>query len=506
MSDIKARVVRASIWISAARVITNLLSVLSMIVLARLLMPSDFGLVALATSLLVVLEAFTELSLSQALIHTRDPTPDHYNTAWSLGLARGTLIGIGFALAAPFAAGAYSEPHLQNVMLALAISVGIGGLQNPKLVMLRKDLSFNQQGILSIVSALMNVGITITIALLFRSYWALVAGILAGRATTVILSYIMLPFRPALCVKHFKELWGFSVWVSLGQIVNTLNYRFDHLLVGTFLGRTDLGLYTVGSKLAVMPGQEMVRPLTATLFPAFSLTADDPVRMRRAYERVQGVVTAIALPTSIGFALVADPVVRLALGDKWLDAIPVVQLLAAIYSIGTFGTLVTPLGMARGQTKQLFGRTVQKLAMRVPLISIGLLVGGFMGLLYARALAGVISVVIDMVMVERFLGLSLVDQFRANLRAIVSTIVMALSIVLLQAMTSFAPDTESQLVMLAAIIALAVSTYLASSWLLWRIAGRPNGPETESIEAAARVWKIFRRRWTKLAHNPVRQP
>ena len=137
MSTIRARVLRASIWITAARAATNLLSALSTIVLARLLVPADFGLVALATSMLVVLQAFTELSLSQALIHTRNPTPEHYNTAWSLGLVRGLLIGLGFALVAPFAASGYSEPRLQDVMFALAISVVAGGLQNPKLVMLK---------------------------------------------------------------------------------------------------------------------------------------------------------------------------------------------------------------------------------------------------------------------------------------------------------------------------------------------------------------------------------
>lgn len=495
MSDIKARVVRASIWISAARGTTNLLSSLSTIVLARLLAPADFGLVALATSMLVVLQAFTELSLSQALIHTRDPTPDHYNTAWSLGLARGLMIALGFALAAPLAANAYSEPRLQDVMFALAVSAALGGLQNPKLVMLRKDLSFHQQGILSIAATLMNVGVAITIAALFRSYWALVAGLLAGQATNVILSYILLPFRPALRLKHFRELWRFSVWVSLGQIVNTLNYRFDHLLVGTFLGRADLGLYTIGSRLAVLPGQEMVRPLTGTLFPAFSLTADDPVRLRRAYQRIQGVVTAIALPASIGFGLIADPLVRLALGEKWLDAIPVIQLLAAIYSIDTFGSLVTPLGMAKGQTRLLFVRSVQKFAMRVPMIAIGLVLGGFPGLLYARVIAGAAGVVVDMTMIDRLLGMSLMEQIRANLRAILSTTAMVLSVVLLRTSLVLPGDSKGLALMLIATIALSVFVYAATSWLLWRVAGRPKGPETEVIEAGAKILKRVGLKW-----------
>jgi O-antigen/teichoic acid export membrane protein len=496
VSDIKSRIVRASLWISAARGTTNLLTALSTIVLARLLVPADFGLVALGTSMLVVLQAFTELSLSQALIHTREPTPDHYNTAWSLGFGRGLLIGLGFALAAPFAASAYNEPRLEGVMLALGANAILSGLQNPKLVMLQKQLNFHQEAIRSISAMLLQVTVSITVAVIFRSYWALIAGMLTGQVTNVILSYTLVPFRPALGWKHFRELWSFSVWLSLGQIVNTLNYRFDQLLVGTFLGRADLGLYTVGGRLSIMPGQEIVRPLTKTLFPAFSLTADNTARLGRAYQRVQGVVTAIALPASMGFALIADPVVRLALGEKWLGAIPVIQLLAAIYSIDTFGSLVNPLAMAKGATRLLFMRNMQKFAVRVPIIAIGMFAGGFMGLLYGRMIAGAIGVIVDMSMIERLAGVSLIEQFRANLRAILSTLAMVLAVVLFRDFAFFGDGKEGLILRLVATIVLAVQVYFATSWLLWLAAGRPNGPETEAIETGAKLLKMLRSKRT----------
>ena len=496
MSDIRGRIFRASLWISVARAGTNLLTAVSTIVLARLLLPADFGLVALATSMLVVVQAFTELSMSQALIHTKEPTPDHYNTAWSLGVSRGLLIGLGFAVAAPFAADAYHEPRLQNVMLALGLYAAIGGLQNSKLIVLQKQLSFQKDTIRSISQALMNVVVSITVAAVFRSYWALVAGMIAGQATNVIVSYILVPFRPALTWKHFRELWSFSLWISLGQIVNTLNYRLDHLLVGTFVGRAELGLYTVGSRLAFLPGQEITRPLTSTLFPAFSLTADDPERLRRAYQRVQGVVTAVALPASVGFCLVADPAVRLFLGERWLGAIIVVQLVAAIYSLDTFGSLVTPLAMAKGHTRLLFVRTLQKLAMRVPMIVAGLFLGGFMGLLYGRMIAGVAGVIVDMVMVDRLSGINVIEQFRANLRAILSTAAMVIVVTLFHEFAVFPGDKEGLVLMLAATILLGAFTYVATSWLLWRAAGRPKGPEAEAIEAGTKFLKTIRGRWT----------
>jgi O-antigen/teichoic acid export membrane protein len=503
VSTIKGRIFRASLWISVSRGAVNILTALSTIVLARLLLPTDFGLVALGTSMLVVLQAFTELSLSQALIHTREATRDHYNTAWTLNTARGSLIGLGFVLAAPFAATAYHEPRLENIMFALAINVAVGGLKNPKLVMLQKQLNFHQEAIRTVSAMLLQVAVSVTVAVIFRSYWALVAGIMAGTTSTVILSYTLVPFRPSPGWKHFRELWSFSLWMSLGQIVNTLNYRFDQLLVGSFVGRAELGLYTVGSRLSVMPGQEMIRPLTNTLFPAFRLTADDPARLKRAYQRVQAVVTAVALPASVGFALVADPVVRLALGEKWLGAIPVIHLIAATYSIDTFGSLVAPLGMAMGQTRLLFMRNLQKFAIRVPMIAAGMLLGGLMGVLYFRALAGILTVGVDMSMVKRVAGVSVLDQFRANRRAILSSIAMILAVLLFQRLIPVAHDKEALIVTLGSTILLGGLIYVGTSLLLWRIAGSPYGPEKEGIEAGAKALKVVRSKLVGVRNRSV---
>lgn len=496
MQNIRGQILRGSVWISGARIVANALSALSTIVLARLLLPSDFGLVALATSMLAVLQAFTELSLSQALIHIKDPSRDHYNTAWTLNLGRGLLIGTGFAAAAPILAELYSEPRLGAVIVALGVSAALGGIQNPKLIMFQKKLKFHQDAILGVVAALVNVCVSIGSALVLRSYWALVAGLLAGQAVSIVLSYIMFPFRPALRVTHFRELWHFSAWVSISQIVNTLNYRFDYLLVGTFLGRNDLGLYTVGGRLAVVPGQELVRPLTSTLFPAFSLAGSDTERLKRAYRRVQRVVTAVALPTSVGFGLVAEPFVRIALGPSWLGAIPIVQLLAFTFALDTLGSLVFPLAMAKGETRSLFLRNSLKLAIRMPLILIGMAAGGLAGLLAGRAIAGFIGVAVDMTMVTRLVGISVMAQLRANIRCFLATAVMIVACVSVH--QPAAGDTVGLALQLAATIVVGLVSYVSATLACWQIAGRPEGPESEAIDIGRNLVRLLAGRWKRL--------
>jgi lipopolysaccharide exporter len=499
--SLKNQIVRGSVWITIARASTNSLAALSAIVLARLLVPEDFGLVALATSLLIIVQSFTELSLAQALIHNPDPTPSHYHTVWTLGLMRGLLLSCGFAVAAPIAAHLYGDPRLETIMFALAAGVLVVALQNPQLIKLQKEMSFRQDALLTIASSILGAVVSIVIAAIFHSYWALVIGTMTTQISYVALSYAIFPFRPALRLTHFREFWGFSAWASLGQIVSTLNYRLDQVMVGTFVGRYDLGLYTVGSRLAVLPGQELVRPLTSTLFPAFRLAAHDRERLVRVYQKTQAFATSVAMPASLGFGLIADPVVRLVLGNGWLDAIPVVQLIALVFSLDTLGSLSQPLAMAEGNTKSLFVRNCQKFAVRLPMMALGLYLDGLIGLLYARMISGAIGVVIDMTMVKRLIGLSLAAQVRVNLRCFAGCAAMSVVAMLCTRAFGFA-SAASHLELgigLAVTIVLSALAYVLTNFLLWRIAGRPSGPEAEILEMLSGLAKRIRHKRSRQA-------
>ena len=140
MTNVASRMLRGGMWIAGARAVTNGLGFLSTILLARLLVPADFGLVALATSILAIVNAMTALPVSEALIQHRQPTTDHFHTAWSIGVARAVLIALVMAAGAKPAALIYSEPRLEPVMYAFALSVALGGFGNPRRIMLNRDL------------------------------------------------------------------------------------------------------------------------------------------------------------------------------------------------------------------------------------------------------------------------------------------------------------------------------------------------------------------------------
>jgi lipopolysaccharide exporter len=491
VKNVRSRLLKGAVWLSGARLASNILATISTLVLARLLLPSDFGLVALGTSTLNILASITNISVSEALVQHRDPSHQHFHTAWTLNLLRGVLIGSVFALIAVPVARYYSDYRLENVMFALSGSAILNGLENPRAIMLTKQLIFWQRFMLQVSQKLVTLITSVLIALIYHSYWALIGGVLLGQFVGVLISYTVLPYRPAFSIAHARDFFSFSIWLTLSNAINAINWNLDPLLVGKFVGKTALGYYAVGNSLAIMPTREAMAPLTGTLFPAFSNLAHDPVRLTAAYRRAQAMVTAVALPAGVGMALIADPLVRLAMGEAWLPAVFVIRILAAALAVQSLASLAQPLAMAAGRTQLLFKRDLQGFLFRVPMVIVGLYFGGFAGVLYARAIVGTSGLLFNANVVAEVTGLSLWQQIRPNMRAVASVLLMTAVLVPMDAISDKGPGHWTIALNLGALIAAGAVVYGVTTFILWRVMGRPEGPETEFMQVASKVWRSF---------------
>lgn len=487
MSVTASKLVKGSLWLSVTRVIVNGLTTLSTFILARYLAPADFGLVSIGTTLLLIVTSLTELSLTQALVRHDALTDAHLNTAWTLNALRGAIAFVLFAFSAYPISLIYKDERLVSIMLVLGLNILLTGLINPRLVVLQRQLIFRQEFILGVSQKLLGFIASVVVAVVYHSYWALVVGILVSQATNLVISYWLLPFRPRLTLAHTRELLSFSIWLSAGSIINTLNWRFDVLLVGKLLGSTTLGNYTVGSNLSVVATREAIAPLVQTVYPSFAGIKHDPARLRAAYQRVQALITAIALPMGIGMALVADRLVVLALGPKWQQAVLVVQVLASVFALQTLGSLVQPLGMAKGQTKRLFVRDTQMFLVRIPIILTGLLTYGLIGVLVARVVSGLLAAYVNMTLVRSFIDLPVARQLAANGRALISALVMAVVVVLVSGRLPQTTGVMMSVLQLALVIIVGAVVYAASNIGLWAFMKRPTGPETEMATIISKI-------------------
>lgn len=478
-------------WLGAAKLIINFLALISTIILARLLTPEDFGLVAIVLALLAIIEAVTDLSLASALIHIKEPSEDHFHTAWSLNLTRGVFLAFLFWLSSEFIANYYHDVRLTNIMWIISGSILISGLTNPKMVVLTKKLIFWQEFVVTVSQKLMAVVVSVAFAFLFHSYWALIAGVVTSQIVGVLVSYFIISYKPRFTYIHLRDIWSFSIWLTLGKIVNTLNWKFDQLLIGSQLGSKSLGFYTVGDNLAGLPTREAIQPLENTLFPGFSHIAEDKVRLRNAYVKSQTLITAIALPLGIGFAAISYPLVLLLMGAKWLPSVQVIQVISCIYVLQTIGSQVHPIAMAVGKTKTLFYRDLLNFIIRLPIIIGGLFYFGLMGVIFGRAISGSISLLINMHLISKMLGISIWEQVNSNARAIASVLSMASFLLIIQKNASFSSNSTLELTLqVVAMVFSAFFVYVGFNLLLWILMKRPPGPESELIKALKKFKKI----------------
>jgi lipopolysaccharide exporter len=487
MAGITGGLVKGSVWLTSARMIDNILATVATFVLARYLLPADFGLVALGTTMLAIMSSVTNLSLSEALIRHEDPGESHFSAVFTLNAARGMILGLILAIAAFPMAAFYEDPRLIGVMLALSLSLFLRGITNPRRAMLRRALVFSQEFTLIVSQKFFGVVASVVVAVVYQSYWALILGILVTQFANIVVSYMVLPFWPRITFQHMRELLSFSGWLTAGQIVNTLNWRFDYLLIGKLLDATALGYYTLGNQLALLPTREAITPLTQTIYPGFAKIRGDRVRLGVAYQRAQALVTAIALPAGIGVAVIADPLVRLTLGEKWTPVIFVIQCLASVFALQTLGSLVQPLGMAAGETRLLFMRDTQMLLLRVPIIAGALIYYGLTGVILARIFTGLFGAFVNMVLVQRLIGVSVAKQLAANLRALVAVAVMALGVTVVLRELPDTTDHMTLIMYVGILVTLGAIIYCVATFIFWLAMNRPPGPETEIVNLLSRV-------------------
>jgi O-antigen/teichoic acid export membrane protein len=218
--SVSRRVVRGAGWVFAWRLATRNLGLLSTLVLVRLLQPSDFGLVALATGFTDAVDALLAIGVQDALVRAPIADRDMYDTGFGLSVLRGVLTAaLIAALAWPIGAF-FDDPRLVVVMLALSVGALMSAFENIGIVDFRRDLAFRKEFNMQLWSRIASVAITLGIAVVWPTYWALVVGILVNRALRLAQSYVMSPYRPRIALRAWRRIIGFSLWTwAQGMLV-----------------------------------------------------------------------------------------------------------------------------------------------------------------------------------------------------------------------------------------------------------------------------------------------
>ncbi len=329
----------ASFAMVGFRFISRGIGLLSTLILVRLLAPSDFGLVGLATAVFGVLDQLTELSLGLALIRTPVLDRPRLDTAWTLGILRGLLVAGALALTARLSASWLADPRVAWIVWVMAAATVLQSLENIGTVRWRRALRFDRVFTYRLTGRLTGFFVTIALAWAFHSYWALVAGIVSSRLILVPLSYWLDDYRPRLSLSRFDELFHFSKWLTISNLLTVLDAYSATILFGKIGGARAVGLWQVAWQIASLPISEIAAPMREPIYSGYAKLLTDLPRMRRDFIGGFALTWLIVTPLSIGLLLCGDFVTALALGPQWAGAAALIRpsaLYALFDSIGHF--------------------------------------------------------------------------------------------------------------------------------------------------------------------------
>jgi len=329
-AGLKGRSVRGGVVTLASQGTQFLIQTIATVVLARELPPADFGIVAMVTVVTGLAMAFADLGLTEATIQRKEITHDQVTSLFWINVAIGTGLTVITAALAPVLAWFYQEPRLVAVTLVSSVTFLMGSLRGQTDALLRRQMRYGYLGFKDVAASAIAVPLAIAIALHGGGYWALVALPLTLNFMHMVISWIMVRWRPGQPRRNtnVSSMVAFGGNVAASYFVYTLLRSADNALIGWYWGAAPLGLYSRAYNLLMLPLRQLSAPVAGVAVPAFSRIHNDAVRYARYYLATTNLMMWIIAPI-FGFMFVAaEPVVVFVLGGQWRDAAPVFQFLS----------------------------------------------------------------------------------------------------------------------------------------------------------------------------------
>lgn len=463
---LQRRVARGVTWTIVDNWGRQLLGLVVFVILAKLLQPADFGLVALAVVFVNFAQVFVDQGLGDALIQRSELTRSHIDTAFWTAMATGVLLTcLGVVLAIPIAA-LLDQPALQPILQVLSLTFVVAAMSSIQIALLRRDLAFRSLALRSIFAIVAGGAVGIGMAYLGFGPWALVGQQVSSAVAAVLTLWWVLPWRPSLRFsrEHFRSLFSFGINVVGTDTVGFFARNTDNLLIGAFLGTTPLGLYAVGYRILDTSQVLLINISRKIAFPALASVQNEPARIQRAYFKLTRVSGALIMPAYVGLALVASQLVVALFGERWTHSGPVAGVLFLIGPVLTVQAYSASLFYAVGHPQVNFRFRLLTMIVRVA----GFFVAvphGIVAVALAFTVSGYLLLPLNLYWQRVYAGIRIVDSLAQMRGVAVATATMALMVF----MVEMALKARLGVGMLLALqVCSGGVSYLATLWLVDR--------------------------------------
>ena len=336
------------IWAGSLRGVVRGLTIVKTLILARILTPAQFGIFGIATLILGILETVSETGVNVILIQEKKTINHYVNTAWVVSILRGILISLIIILLSPLIVVFFDSPKSLDSLFLISLIPLIRGFINPSVVSYQKNLEFNKEFKFRTILISFEVIATVIFGLILRNETALVLGMICSAIVEVVLSFKLLEPLPKFefNIDKLKKVISLGKWITGAKIFDYLFSHGDDIVVGKLLGTFSLGIYQQAYKISTLPITEIAETFQKVTFPLYSKMVADNKSIKKIYLKTFLTTLLIVIPFSLILFLIPEQIVLILLGNNWLSAIPVLQVLA-IFAIvktianGTFPVLLS---------------------------------------------------------------------------------------------------------------------------------------------------------------------
>lgn len=455
-----SRVAKAGIWAFLMRTIIRGAQIVRVIILGRLLSPTDFGLMAIAVITLGMLEIFSQTGYRHALVQQEEDIEEDVDTAWSVEILRGLAVTVIVFLGAPLIANFFGQPDAVPILQVMSSVALINGFTNMAIVRWDRELRFDRVFRFQLTQRMTEVFVAIGVALIWPSVWALVIGAVAGSVARVTASFVLEPRRPHFHIirDQVRKLTRFGKWIYITNALSYLTAELDDILVGRMLGTAPLGLYRMAFTISQSVVTEIAQTINQVMFPAFSLIQQSKERLIAALTTSTHLTAFIAFPMTAVFIVAAEPLTQALLGSKWLGMVPALQILAATGSVRTISSLATV--MFEGAGSPHLSTRYAAIKLTVLVVTIVPLINRFG--LEGAAIATLLAASSVLFPVTRRVRLYSPSQFGRYLQAIAWPLLNTVVMVVVMVLVSNAVQRQVAFAQLAAVIGAGIAGYAVS--------------------------------------------
>ncbi|RPI32947.1 MAG: lipopolysaccharide biosynthesis protein [Chloroflexota bacterium] len=470
-NELAKATVKGTLWIYATFIFSKAMVFAANVILARLLLPDDFGLLALGLLAINYIDTITDLGVGAAVIYRQDNPERVANVAFVISVASGLLLSTLAFLGAPWVADFFDEPRLTAVMQALSVTILVASLGGIHAARMKKELDFKRRFLPESARAIFKGGISIVLALMGWGVWSLVWGHIIGWAITTGLYWWVSGWRPRFSfdLNLARQMVGYGIQMVLISLFGQIIMNLDYVFIGRRMDAAQLGFYTIAFRIPELVILNICTVVSQAIFPAFSKLQNDPSRLRKGFLTTLRFVALITVPAAVGMTVVAPEFVNVFYTSRWSPAIPVMQLLALYTLVYSLSFNAGDIYKATGRPAILNQIAIVRLLLTVPMLwyasNISIL----------AVAAGVLAVnlvltPLQLYIASRILKLSPIRILDSLRPAAVSTLAMTLVMLSLRmAVAPLDPLVRMILLVLAGALSYGLALWLTNRPLLQQV-------------------------------------